>query len=222
MPKRSAATMRMVRRPTGRHGTSRPMRPAIRGKTGPRPSRIICTSPTRWRWCMRSTSRLAGSIRCSRTSWRGATPQQDRCRPGRRPPHRPNRFEAILDRWLVLSEASNSINRCMGLPDLYPFVISPAAEGKLGFVHELIGAKGGSRASRASAPVTEQVSAAASHLRHAQRASKSVTSGHKRSCRRLDCREQCSATVVWPTSQRARKEHCPCENCSPFRPRRRP
>ena len=55
----------------------------------------------------------------------------------------PEPFEAILHRWLVLSEASNSINRCMGLPDLYPFVISPVAEGKLVFVHELIGMKGG-------------------------------------------------------------------------------
>jgi len=55
----------------------------------------------------------------------------------------PEPFEAILERWLVLSEASNSINRCMGLPDLYPFVISPVAEGKLIFVHELIAAKGG-------------------------------------------------------------------------------
>jgi hypothetical protein len=48
-------------------------------------------------------------------------------------------FDRILERWLVLSEASNSINRCMGLPDLYPFVISEAAAGKLAFVHELIG-----------------------------------------------------------------------------------
>ena len=31
----------------------------------------------------------------------------------------------------------------MGLPDLYPFVISPVAEGKLVFVHELIAVKGG-------------------------------------------------------------------------------
>jgi hypothetical protein len=50
-------------------------------------------------------------------------------------------FERILDGWLVLSEASNSINRCMGLPDLYPFVISPGAAGKLAFVHELLAAK---------------------------------------------------------------------------------
>ncbi|MGE0501008.1 MAG: putative zinc-binding metallopeptidase [Rhizobiaceae bacterium] len=45
---------------------------------------------------------------------------------------------AMLERWLVLSEASNSINRCMGLPDLYPFVISDAAAAKLGAVHDLL------------------------------------------------------------------------------------
>jgi hypothetical protein len=50
----------------------------------------------------------------------------------------PEPFERTLARWLVLSEASNSINRCMGLPDLYPFVISPVAAEKLGFVHELL------------------------------------------------------------------------------------
>lgn len=47
-------------------------------------------------------------------------------------------FDATLVRWLALSEAANSINRCMGLPDLYPFVISPAAVEKLAFVHELL------------------------------------------------------------------------------------
>jgi hypothetical protein len=47
-------------------------------------------------------------------------------------------FAAILDRWLVLSVAFNSINRCMGLPDLYPFVISQGGAAKLAFVHELI------------------------------------------------------------------------------------
>jgi hypothetical protein len=50
----------------------------------------------------------------------------------------PESFGKILDRWLVLSEASNSINRCMGLPDLYPFVISDVVAGKLGFVHDLL------------------------------------------------------------------------------------
>jgi hypothetical protein len=48
-------------------------------------------------------------------------------------------FEKTLERWLVLSVAFNSINRCMGLPDLYPFVISPGAAAKLAFVHDVIG-----------------------------------------------------------------------------------
>ncbi|RWE72347.1 putative zinc-binding metallopeptidase [Mesorhizobium sp.] len=47
-------------------------------------------------------------------------------------------FERILARWLVLSEASNSINRCMGLPDLYPFVISEVTARKLAFVNDLL------------------------------------------------------------------------------------
>jgi hypothetical protein len=34
----------------------------------------------------------------------------------------------------LVMEASNSINRCMGLADLYPFVISPTAAEKLRFV----------------------------------------------------------------------------------------
>jgi hypothetical protein len=47
-------------------------------------------------------------------------------------------FATLLERWLVLSVAFNSINRCMGLPDLYPFVISQGAAAKLAFVHDLI------------------------------------------------------------------------------------
>lgn len=50
----------------------------------------------------------------------------------------PEPFERILARWLVLSEASNSINRCMGLPDLYPFVISEVTARKLAFVNDLL------------------------------------------------------------------------------------
>lgn len=47
-------------------------------------------------------------------------------------------FNRTLERWVVLSNASNSINRCMGLPDLYPFVISPKVAAKLAFVDELL------------------------------------------------------------------------------------
>ncbi|SMH27503.1 zinc-binding metallopeptidase family protein [Mesorhizobium australicum] len=47
-------------------------------------------------------------------------------------------FDQVLERWIVLSNASNSINRCMGLPDLYPFVISKNVAAKLAFVDELL------------------------------------------------------------------------------------
>ncbi|MGD9913526.1 MAG: putative zinc-binding metallopeptidase [Rhizobiaceae bacterium] len=53
------------------------------------------------------------------------------------PPPR-DQFEELMQRWLVLSEASNCINRCMGLRDLYPFVISSTVSGKLRFVHDLL------------------------------------------------------------------------------------
>lgn len=54
-------------------------------------------------------------------------------------------FDETLTRWLVLSEASNAINRCMGLPDLYPFVISDMTAEKLRFVHDLLAEQTGHR-----------------------------------------------------------------------------
>jgi hypothetical protein len=48
-------------------------------------------------------------------------------------------FAALMRRWASLREAANALNRCMGLPDLYPFVISPTIAEKLRFVHELLG-----------------------------------------------------------------------------------
>lgn len=47
-------------------------------------------------------------------------------------------IERIVDAWLPLTFAVNSINRSMGVPDLYPFVLSPAAVMKLAFVHACI------------------------------------------------------------------------------------
>lgn len=54
------------------------------------------------------------------------------------PPLTGSSFDAALARWIVLSNASNSINRCMGLPDLYPFVISQAVAEKLAFIDRLL------------------------------------------------------------------------------------
>jgi hypothetical protein len=47
-------------------------------------------------------------------------------------------FEALMAEWYTLTVALNALNRSMGLPDAYPFAISPRVKQKLGFVHELI------------------------------------------------------------------------------------
>lgn len=47
-------------------------------------------------------------------------------------------FEDIIEQWLPLTYALNSINRSLGQPDMYPFVLSPKAIKKLEFVHEII------------------------------------------------------------------------------------
>jgi hypothetical protein len=44
----------------------------------------------------------------------------------------------IVDAWLPVVFAINSVNRAMGLRDLYPFVLSPPVIGKLGFIHDLV------------------------------------------------------------------------------------
>jgi hypothetical protein len=56
-------------------------------------------------------------------------------------------FDVILRAWLPLTYAVNSLNRAMGLPDLYPFVLAPAVVEKLRFDHDLIGATGAGRRS---------------------------------------------------------------------------
>jgi hypothetical protein len=47
-------------------------------------------------------------------------------------------FETIILTCVPLSFAVNSINRAMGLPDVYPFVIAPAVVHKMSFIHSLI------------------------------------------------------------------------------------
>jgi hypothetical protein len=53
-------------------------------------------------------------------------------------PHQGGDFSRLIDTWLPLTFAVNSLNRSMGQPDLYPFVLSPAAIAKLDYVHQLI------------------------------------------------------------------------------------
>jgi len=53
-------------------------------------------------------------------------------------PHTATSIRQLIRRWLPIAGAVNSLNRCMGQPDLYPFVLTPAVIGKLGFVHDLV------------------------------------------------------------------------------------
>jgi hypothetical protein len=56
-------------------------------------------------------------------------------------PYRARSIAQLVDAWLPLTFALNSINRSMGQPDLYPFILTPAIVEKLGFIHRICGAK---------------------------------------------------------------------------------
>jgi len=58
-------------------------------------------------------------------------------------PYGPIELDALLSRWLPLVYAGNSLNRSMGQPDLYPFILRPAIIQKLRFVHEVARASRG-------------------------------------------------------------------------------
>lgn len=48
-------------------------------------------------------------------------------------------FDQLVRDWLALSFVLNNLNRGLGLPDGYPFVLSPPVLDKLRFVHDVIG-----------------------------------------------------------------------------------
>jgi len=52
-------------------------------------------------------------------------------------PHNAAGINQLIDAWLPIAFAVNSLNRSMGQPDLYPFVLSPRTIEKLGFIHAL-------------------------------------------------------------------------------------
>lgn len=47
-------------------------------------------------------------------------------------------FESLLERWVPLTLAMNSMSRSMGHADFYPFVISDLAREKLAFIHRAV------------------------------------------------------------------------------------
>jgi len=56
----------------------------------------------------------------------------------KRDPYETADFNQIFSWWLPLTFAVNSLNRSMGHPDFYPFVISEGVSRKLKFIHELV------------------------------------------------------------------------------------
>ncbi|RMF41391.1 MAG: hypothetical protein D6753_09700 [Planctomycetota bacterium] len=50
-------------------------------------------------------------------------------------------FDQRFSEWVSLTVALNSLNRSMGLPDAYPFVLSQAAREKLAFVDRILAAR---------------------------------------------------------------------------------
>jgi hypothetical protein len=52
-------------------------------------------------------------------------------------------MDQLIEAWLALTFAVNSINRSMGLHDLYPFVLAPTVAAKLTFVQQRIRAVSG-------------------------------------------------------------------------------
>ncbi len=79
---------------------------------------------------MAHTFNLKISPRLKSTEGLSATADRD--------PYTIEEMETLLGEWIPVTFAVNSLNRSMGQPDLYPFVLSPAAIGKLDFVHRLV------------------------------------------------------------------------------------
>ncbi len=53
-------------------------------------------------------------------------------------PYRSANVQQLVEAWLPLTFALNSLNQAMGQSDLYPFILSPRVIEKLGFIHDLV------------------------------------------------------------------------------------
>lgn len=74
-------------------------------------------------------------------SWKATTASHDD--PSMRAPPDPlhtrhERFDQMVDAWLPLTYILNNLNRGLGLPDSYPFVLSAAVIAKLRFIHQVV------------------------------------------------------------------------------------
>lgn len=58
------------------------------------------------------------------------------------PPAAGGNFQTMIDDWFPLTYVLNNLNRGLGLPDAYPFVLSEPVLRKLRFVHDTIASRG--------------------------------------------------------------------------------
>lgn len=68
-------------------------------------------------------------------------------------------FDDLIEAWVPLTVALNSLNRSMGLPDLYPFVLADRVIQKLAFVHQVVERAVKQGAQKPASERTEQVRA---------------------------------------------------------------
>ena len=57
-------------------------------------------------------------------------------------PYRTDSMDELIDQWVPLASFINNLNRAVGQHDAYPFVLTPAVIGKLGFVQKVVGEAG--------------------------------------------------------------------------------
>ena len=105
----------------------RPTRPPTPGRISPKPWRTTSTSSTRWR-----PPALRPPGRPARRARAGAVGQVDF------DPYRAQDIEHVVDAWLPLTFAVNSLNRSMGQPDLYPVRAEPGRDREARLHAELL------------------------------------------------------------------------------------
>jgi len=67
-------------------------------------------------------------------------------------PYTTEDFDALIKAFLPITEKVNEINRSMGQPDMYPFVLSDEVKGKLHFIHMIVAKNAHSQVETARTP----------------------------------------------------------------------
>ena len=67
-------------------------------------------------------------------------------------PYTTEDFDALIEAFLPITAKVNEINRSMGQPDMYPFVLSEEVKGKLHFIHMIVARNARARSDAARAP----------------------------------------------------------------------